>query len=197
VRKNSDKERDAHFSRLAGEELFWRASAEGLSFGATVLLDVARAAMKAVDPLSGTRPAGSKGITVRERLTIATRMSDSALRIGQKRTAALLYGLAAENLLKGLRVRHLRTIGRSHVKSERGRLRVDLGGHDLPQIAREAAIVLSRDEMKVLKELAIAVTWAGRYPVRKRSTDDSGRDLDVRRGAALVEKLFSMFTEGS
>ncbi len=76
----------------------------------------------------------------------------------------LLYGLAVENILKGI------LLSTSQDAIDHGKLRKwPGGGHDLVLLAAEAKITLSVTEEDILKRLSACVRWAGRYPIPKKS----------------------------
>ncbi len=76
--------------------------------------------------------------------------------------ASLLYGLALENLFKGLIIQG----GASVIAN--WRIRFGGGsGHNLVSLAAKAPVSLSADEEDLVRRLTRYVEWAGRYPVAK------------------------------
>lgn len=78
-------------------------------------------------------------------------------------TASLLYGLALENMIKGIIVQQ-----RAPSASEVFALFGKSSGHNLGDLAEKASFVLSKDERDLLNRLSAYVEWAGRYPVAKK-----------------------------
>ncbi len=90
--------------------------------------------------------------------------------------ATLLFGLAIENLLKAIIItRETKTV-------EDGKLRDWPGnGHELILLAREANIMLDARQKDLLHRLVAFVEWAGRYPVPKKVTKISLKQLNIKR----------------
>jgi len=74
----------------------------------------------------------------------------------------MLYGLAFENLLKGLLVFKNPEKYKDNIKWENMK-----GGHDLIKLFNNIDFKLSDEEIHIMKSLTDAVMWAGRYPVPK------------------------------
>lgn len=80
--------------------------------------------------------------------------------------ATLLFGLALENILKGI------IIQRDPQPVVGGKLRQwPTNGHDLLRLAAAAAVALDQQESDLLRRAGAFVEWAGRYPIPKRMTD--------------------------
>jgi hypothetical protein len=77
--------------------------------------------------------------------------------------ASLLYGLALENMFKGIIVKQ-RAPAASDVFAQFGKG----SGHNLFELARIAKLALSKDEHDLLDRLSAYVEWAGRYPVANK-----------------------------
>lgn len=70
----------------------------------------------------------------------------------------MLYGLAIENLIKGLIAAHE---GAKIHRNERKEL--DVGQHSLVRLAKRARLKLSDDENTILEELTHFILWRGKY----------------------------------
>jgi hypothetical protein len=90
--------------------------------------------------------------------------------------ATLLFGLATENLLKAI------IIAKGPKTVEDGKLRDwPSNGHELILLAEKANIMLNARQKDLLQRLVAFVEWAGRYPVPKKVTKISLKQLDIKR----------------
>jgi hypothetical protein len=78
--------------------------------------------------------------------------------------ARLMYGLAFENIFKGLMV-----AADPALPSEQ-RLSKELTSHDLVLLALRAGFVVTDEERRVLEVLSYIVQWGGRYPTPMRAS---------------------------
>ena len=75
----------------------------------------------------------------------------------------LLFGLALENLLKGIIVTKNPASFSQKIRWS-GKLK---GGHNIVGLCEEAGISISDEEKRLLEELTESIIWRGRYPVPK------------------------------
>jgi len=86
---------------------------------------------------------------------------DSAFLATALSSAFLLYGFAMENLIKACIVKKYPSLPRI----DAGKMRWDVGDHDLVGLARKAGINLTPGDRLILDTLAKWAVWQGRYPV--------------------------------
>jgi hypothetical protein len=90
--------------------------------------------------------------------------------------ATLLFGLAIENLLKAI------IISKEPKTVEDGKLRNWHGnGHELILLAEKANIMLDEQQKDLLQRLVAFVEWAGRYPVPKKASKLSMKQLNIKQ----------------
>lgn len=77
--------------------------------------------------------------------------------------ASLLYGLALENVFKGIIIQQ-----RKPTVNDLPGLFGGGSGHNLADLAQRASFTLSPDERDLVNRLSAFVEWAGRYPVAKK-----------------------------
>jgi hypothetical protein len=97
----------------------------------------------------------------------------------------LLYGMALENLLKGV------LIAQGTPATVRGRLNRKLKTHDLEKLWSMAGLPADKKVKTLLSALAWAVETGGRYPVGLHPSATSMRHLAV--GITPVEEFIALF----
>ena len=170
---------DEWFRSLSGEPSLWKWQAKGLIQSA----DVLRAEYTQHWTVAGTPPING---------------SDEEIRLWfVQRSAVLLYGIAIENLLKGLRVVRLKEAGRQPVQITKWKgLQLQLGGHDLEELANAAKIDLTSQEQFLLRDVSEVVLWSGRYHLPLRSNDFApivDRSDKATAARAFAHKLIALY----
>jgi hypothetical protein len=103
----------------------------------------------------------------------------------------MLYGLALENLLKGL------LVARGAGPKAGRALPKYVTDHRLPKLIRRAGIEPGREEEQLLHWLTAVVTWKARYPVPKSPNDDllpdMFEDVTLLQSQALKRDMEEMF----
>lgn len=160
------------FKDIAGSPRVWQEVAHDLVFSANILLD-----------------------TLRERGGRKTR-KDSRSPVSW-RTLMMLYGLAAENLIKAIIV--AKKLVRKEVSE--GTFPKWFRNHDLPALARRAGLSVSRSQEHLLKRLKDFVE-CGKYPVGLR--EGQGRftwvftePVDCNDALQLLDYLEEEFHQAS
>lgn len=103
----------------------------------------------------------------------------------------MLAGFAIENLCKGYLVGRLSRSEQRKVE-EQGVLPKSLSGHDLQKLIGQVGMRVSEPEQDLLKRMADAVVWRGRYP--SATTHEQIRPFpqmgsDIRNIKTLLRKL--------
>jgi hypothetical protein len=148
-----------HF-KTSQQPTFWLLMAEGLARAAENSLDLSYRPARdaAIATANKHLEAGSSGIA---------EIESPSPNYGPAR---LMYGLALENIFKGLMV-----AADPGMPSEQ-RLSKELRSHDLVLLASRAGFVITDDEKRVLEILSYIVEWGGRYPTPTKVSwhDDKG-----------------------
>lgn len=154
-----DASQRVHYQEKAGQWFRWQATARQFVCAANLLLD-------SYDP---TLP--------------DVEATDVGWRHNCDLPMMVLYAIAAENLLKALRV------AQGEPATEDGRLNKYFRSHNMLKYATDARLDLSADDTQLLLKLRDLVE-SGKYPIAKSPTD--GRRAWTFEYPRDVERVFSM-----
>jgi hypothetical protein len=79
----------------------------------------------------------------------------------------MLYGLALENLLKGIIISKNPSNYKNKIRWGKNK------GHNLICLTNKISFKLTNDESKIINSLSEAIKWAGRYPVKQNHNNVS------------------------
>jgi len=118
----------------------------------------------------------NSSLLLRQRCILARKKLDKLMQTDQKekqiskemefdlscyQEASMLFGLAIENVLKGLWI----IINGKKIKNDTKKLEMVLKSHDLLKISEEINLELNDEDEKIMQFFTEYVMWKGRYPI--------------------------------
>ena len=141
--------------RIGTHAEHWEVRARSLAHSAEVLLPVRSS-------IGNIKPRTAEIRYLQSKSSVGADISSSSI-------AFMLAGFALENVLTGIRIHQINS--ESPAIKDEVRVRSITKTHDLQQLAQEARVNTSDDDLKVLAKLTEQILWAGKDPRPKGAAD--------------------------